>query len=138
MTEPDTEELEQRLIAAAIEAMPHAYAPYSNYTVGCALLAGNGKIYTGVNVENASYPEGTCAEAGAIAAMVRDGETRIRAVAVAGKEGDIITPCGGCRQRLSEFAPPATVVLACGPQGLLKRFVLGDLLPHAFTPEHLE
>lgn len=128
----------ERLAAAAIAAMPRAYAPYSGYHVGAALLDSEGAIHTGVNVENASYPEGTCAEAGAIAAMIIAGGRRIAAVAVAGKAGEIVTPCGGCRQRLSEFAPPATPVIACDPAGIQSRFTLGALLPHAFTPEHME
>ena len=125
------------LVSAAIEARKNAYAPYSKYQVGAAVRGKNGKIYTGVNVENASYPEGTCAEAGAIAAMALDGEREIAEVAVAGPDGAIITPCGGCRQRIREFSKSDVRVHSCDPSGVRQTVTIGDLLPHAFAPEHL-
>ena len=99
---------DERLIKAAIDAMPSAYAPYSGFHVGAALLDENGNIHQGVNVENAAYPQGNCAEASAIAAMIIEGGRRIKAVAVAGRGDLLCTPCGGCRQRIREFADAKT------------------------------
>ncbi len=129
-TIPDT-------IAAAIAAMPNAYAPYSQFSVGAAICDENGNIHTGVNVENAAYPQGSCAEAGAIAAMVMAGGTRIISIAVAGKGDMLCTPCGGCRQRIREFANPDTPILIADTNGLRQRFTLDDLLPYSFGPDHL-
>ncbi len=130
--------MDAELLDAVRDALAYAYAPYSGFPVAAALRGANGKIYTGVNVENASYPEGVCAETSAISAMVMDGERSIVEIAVAGKGDDILTPCGGCRQRLREFARAEVAVHACGPEGWRQSFVLGDLLPNAFTPEHLK
>ena len=132
MSEPDPE-----LVAAAVKARDQAYAPYSKYKVGAAVRTRNGKVYAGVNVENAAYPEGTCAEAGAIAAMILDGEREIVEVAVAGPTGMAITPCGGCRQKLSEFSKPEVPVHSCDPDGVVGSTTVGDLLPGSFAPEHL-
>lgn len=126
------------LVAAAVAIRERAYAPYSGYKVGAAIRAANGKIYTGVNVENAAYPEGVCAEAGAISAMIADGETKVTEVAVAANPGDTVTPCGGCRQKLREFAKPETKIYGCDPEGIREVFTLTGLLPHAFGPDHLE
>jgi cytidine deaminase len=126
------------MLAAAREAMSRAYAPYSNFPVGAALLGANGKIYAGCNVENAAYPQGCCAETSAISAMVGDGERRIQAVLVVGQGTALIAPCGGCRQRLNEFATAETPVHLCGPDGLVKTVTLGALLPYAFGPQNLE
>ena len=126
------------MLAAAREAMARAYAPYSNFPVGAALLGANGKIYAGCNVENAAYPQGCCAEASAISAMVADGERQIQAVLVVGQGAALIAPCGGCRQRLNEFAAPETPVHLCGPTGLMKTVTMGELLPHGFGPHSLE
>ncbi len=125
------------LVEAAVAAMARAYAPYSNFPVGAALRADSGAIYAGCNVENASYPEGWCAEASAIAAMVMGGETRIREAAVAGEGAALVTPCGGCRQRLREFASDHLEIHICGPEGLRKTVTLGELLPLSFGPESL-
>jgi cytidine deaminase len=125
------------LIKAAICAMPSAYAPYSGFAVGAAVLDGEGEIHCGVNVENAAYPEGHCAEAGAISAMVMAGGKRIMAVAVAGRGDVLCTPCGGCRQRLREFADDRTPVIICGEEGERARYTLGELLPHSFGPDNL-
>jgi cytidine deaminase len=129
--------MDQRLFAAASAAMEHAYAPYSKFQVGAAILAGNGKIYSGCNVENAAYPVGTCAEAGAIAAMVLDGVQQIREMAVIGGGDLMCTPCGGCRQRIREFAAPDTKIHVCGPEGLRRTFTRDELLPASFGPENL-
>jgi cytidine deaminase len=128
------------LITAAIDAMTRAYAPYSDFAVGAALLDEQGRIHCGVNVENAAYPNGICAETSAIAMMVNAGGSRIERIAVAGgtDAGDILcTPCGGCRQRIREFAAPDTVIIIANPGGEQQRFTLADLLPHSFGPENL-
>lgn len=129
---------EDKLVAAAIAAMGQAYAPYSNFPVGAAILDETGVIHSGANVENAAYPVGNCAEASAIAAMLMAGQGRIAAIAVAGGDGDMLcTPCGACRQRIREFAAPDTPVLISGPDGLQRRFTLEQLLPESFGPENL-
>jgi cytidine deaminase len=129
---------ETQLMAAAIEAMGRAYAPYSQFPVGAAILDGSGLIHAGANVENAAYPVGNCAEASAIAAMIMAGGSRIAMIAVAGGDGNLLcTPCGACRQRIREFGDAETPVLVGGPAGLQRRFTLGDLLPESFGPENL-
>jgi cytidine deaminase len=129
--------MDPRLFAAASAAMERAYAPYSKFQVGAAILAGNGHIYSGCNVENAAYPVGTCAEAGAISAMVRDGAQQIREIVVIGRGDLMCTPCGGCRQRIREFAAPDTKIHVCGPEGLRRTFTRDELLPASFGPENL-
>ena len=129
--------MDQRLFAAASSAMERAYAPYSKFQVGAAILAGNGQIYSGCNVENAAYPNGSCAETGAIAAMVRDGVQQIREVVVIGRGDLLCTPCGGCRQRIREFAAPEIKIHVCGPEGLRRTFTREELLPASFGPENL-
>jgi cytidine deaminase len=129
--------MDQRLFAAASAAMERAYAPYSKFQVGAAILAGNGQIYSGCNVENAAYPVGTCAEAGAISAMVLDGVQQIHEIVVIGRGDVMCTPCGGCRQRIREFAAPDTKIHVCGPEGLRRTFTRDELLPASFGPENL-
>ena len=124
-------------IAAAIAARAAAYAPYSGFHVGAAVRGESGTIYHGCNVENAAYPEGVCAEAGAIAAMVMAGERRITEIAVAGGGDQLCTPCGGCRQKIREFGADTVPILVCGPDGLRRRFTLADLLPASFGPDNL-
>ena len=130
--------------AAASAARAKAHAPYSNYAVGAALLADDGNIYAGCNVENAAFPEGWCAETTAIGHLVRGGAKRIvRAVVVASRidgervpGGRFCTPCGGCRQRLSEFAAsPSTEIWAADPDGASQRFTMAELLPAGFVLE---
>ncbi len=99
--------------------------------------AGNGRLYAGCNVENAAYPQGCCAEASAISAMVVDGERLIVEVAVIGRGEALVTPCGGCRQRIREFAGGDTPIHICGPEGVRKTMTLEALLPLAFGPENL-
>jgi homotetrameric cytidine deaminase len=123
------------LLGRAAEAMKNAYAPYSNFKVGVALRGAGGGIFTGANVENASYPQGQCAETSAIGALITSGETRIAAVAVTAERMDICPPCGGCRQRLSEFGRPETPVYLGRPGGPLETTTLGTLLPLAFDLE---
>ena len=125
------------LIAAAINVMPLAYAPYSQFQVGVAIEDENGHIHTGVNVENAAYPVGSCAEAGAIAAMIGAGGRKITRIAVAGRGDLLCTPCGGCRQRIREFAAADMDIFICDEQGLRQRFTLAELLPHSFGPDNL-
>ena len=125
------------LLELARQAMRRAYAPYSRFAVGALVRGASGRLYAGCNVENAAYPLGCCAEAAAIAAMVMGGETRLIEVAVMGQGETLLTPCGGCRQRLREFATPDTPVHLCGPEGVRKTVTLGDLLPLAFGPKHL-
>ena len=109
----------------------NAYAPYSRFKVGAALRAEGGRVHLGVNVENAAYPEGNCAETSAIAALVARGGSRIEEVAVMA-DADLITPCGGCRQRLAELAGPDVPVHLCGPEGIRRTVKLGELLPLGF------
>lgn len=119
-------------------ARASAYAPYSRFTVGAALRTAEGAIHAGCNVENAAYPEGTCAEAGAIAAMALAGGRRIAEIVVAGGGVAPCTPCGGCRQKLREFGAAATLVHIVDATGAtLLRTSLGELLPHSFGPENL-
>ena len=127
------------LIKAAILARQIAYAPYSNFLVGAAILDEKGYIHQGQNVENAAYPNGICAETSAIATMIQQGGTRIVKMAVSGGNGELLcTPCGGCRQRIREFASQDTPILICDANGLQDRFTLGQLLPHSFGPENLD
>ena len=125
------------LLHAAQRAMLHAHAPYSKFHVGAALRAEDGSIHAGCNVENAAYPQGTCAEAGAIAALVASGRKRILECLVIGPGPETITPCGGCRQKLREFAADDTPIHLCGPDGLHRTMTLGQLLPLSFGPHHV-
>ncbi len=126
------------LIDAALAARSMAYAPYSRFTVGTALRTTDGATYAGCNVENAAYPEGTCAEAGAIAAMVLAGGRRIAELVVAGGGSAPCAPCGGCRQKLREFAGPEMVIHIVDAAGqTLLRTSLAELLPHSFGPDNL-
>jgi cytidine deaminase len=135
MTSPRSDD---DLVAAARRARENAHAPYSGFKVGAAIRAEDGRVHTGANVENAAYPQSQCAEATAIGAMVTAGARRILEVAVVADSPEPISPCGGCRQRLAEFAGPETKVHLCGPDGAVRRTVTaGELLPFAFGQEHL-
>ena len=126
-----------RLMQEAFDVRTRAHAPYSGFHVGAALEDEQGRIHLGCNVENAAYPEGLCAEAAAIAAMVTAGGRRIRRIAVAGG-GEKLTacsPCGGCRQKIREFADPETRVLLLDGDGGVAEFAVEDLLPHSFALE---
>ena len=136
-SQPISNNTDDDLIRAAITAMASAYAPYSGFSVGAAIRDEHGHIHIGVNVENAAYPQGSCAEAGAIAAMIMAGGRHITAIAVAGKGDLLCTPCGGCRQRIREFAKPKTPILIAGEDGFKQSFTLDTLLPHSFGPDHL-
>lgn len=133
LTEPEQEQL----LHAARRAQARAYAPYSHFAVGAAVLDDQDRIHAGCNVENAAYPEGLCAEAGAFSAMVLAGGRRVRALAVVGDGAALVTPCGGCRQKLREFGAPDTPVLVGDRMQLRARFTLAQLLPDSFGPEVL-
>ena len=125
------------LFAAAEAVRTRAYAPYSKFAVGAAILADDGNIYSGCNIENAAYPIGNCAEASAIAAMIAGGARRIRRIYVTGPGREPVTPCGGCRQRIREFADQDVVVISHGVEGEPLAQTLAQLLPHSFGPEFL-
>ena len=131
-----------RLVACALEMVPRAYAPYSRFQVGAAVLAESGKMYGGANVENASYPAGICAERNAIARAVASGERRLAAVAVCGgmdgEVTDYCSPCGICRQVMREFCDPEEFrVVVARSQADFKTYSLAQLLPESFGPEAL-
>ncbi len=129
--------MSEKLIKAAQQALQRAYAPYSGFQVGAAICTDSGDIFAGCNVENAAYPLGCCAEASAISAMALAGHRNITAVAVAGIGEALTTPCGGCRQRLREFATDDTPVLICDERALRLTITLGELLPRSFGPDNL-
>ncbi|HEV7257628.1 MAG TPA: cytidine deaminase [Bosea sp. (in: a-proteobacteria)] len=135
MSEPSVDF--ETLFAAAARAQPRAYAPYSRFKVGAAILADDGVVYSGCNVENAAYPSGSCAEQGAISAMIAGGAGRIAAILVLGEGEALVTPCGACRQRIREFATPETPVAIAGPGGVRQMFSLAELLPASFGPDNL-
>lgn len=126
------------LIDAARAVRENAYAPYSHFKVGAALRGASGAIYRGCNVENVAYPEGTCAEAGAIAAMVAAGETELTEVAVIADSPMPVSPCGGCRQKLAEFGRHDVKVILATTDGKVFETTIGDLLPGVFSVEHME
>lgn len=120
------------LFEAAKAVRARAHAPYSRFPVGVAIRTASGAVFVGANVENASFPEGWCAETSALSAMVAAGEREVVEVLVIAEHPEPITPCGGCRQRLAEFGRASTVVHAAGPDGLRATWTLGELIPHAF------
>jgi cytidine deaminase len=126
------------LVDEAAAVRERAYAPYSGFRVGAAIRAESGRVHLGVNVENAAYPEGTCAEAGAIAAMVAAGDARIVEVAVIADAPRPVPPCGGCRQKLAEFAAPEARVTLATTQGARFETTVGALLPGAFLASDME
>ena len=125
------------LADAARAARERAHAPYSRFRVGAALLDEHGRVHAGCNVENAAYPQSLCAEAVALGALVTAGGTRVLALVVAGDDAETIVPCGGCRQKLSEFAAADTPVLSVDDARVRARHTLGELLPFGFGPAHL-
>ena len=131
-----TDRERQSLIDIAIEARRRAYVPYSKYQVGAALRTSSGKIFTGVNVENAAYPTSICAERVAVFKAVSEGETAFEVIAVVTSNGG--TPCGSCRQVLSEFGLDTIVLIADSDGKLLKEVLVEDLLPGAFRPDDLD
>ncbi len=125
------------LVAAARAVRDRAHAPYSRFAVGAAVLDEQGRVHAGCNVENAAYPQGWCAETSAIAAMVAAGGRRIAAIAVCAVAAEPVTPCGGCRQRIREFAADDCPVFVADAHTLVATFTLGQLLPCSFGPSHL-
>ena len=112
-----------------------AHAPYSRFKVGACLRSEDGRLFTGCNVENRAYPLGQCAEGNAIAAMVAAGGMRIDEIVILAGGEPLCTPCGGCRQRIAEFADPEAKIHVADLNGLRQSFTLGELLPHSFTFE---
>ncbi|MDA7964974.1 cytidine deaminase [Ruegeria sp.] len=123
---------------AALSVRENAYAPYSNFKVGAAIRSGSGVVYSGCNVENVAYPEGTCAEAGAIAAMVAAGERDLTEVYVVASSPQPVPPCGGCRQKLAEFGRADVKVTLATADGKEQETTIGQLLPGAFGAAHME
>jgi cytidine deaminase len=131
-----TNEEKQFIIDLGNEARRRAYVPYSNYRVGSALRTKTGRVYTGVNIENAAYPATICAERVAIFKAVSDGELEFEVISVVTDNGG--SPCGSCRQVLAEFGLDTIVLIANGKGELIKELTVGELLPEAFQPHHLE
>lgn len=125
------------LFDAAKRARTMAHAPYSRFPVGAALSTDDGAVFAGCNVENAAYPVGSCAEAGAISAMVAGGGRRIASMLIVGGGEALCTPCGACRQRIREFAGGDAAIIVAGPEGVRRRFTLDELLPESFGPDNL-
>jgi cytidine deaminase len=126
------------LFEAATAAMAHAHAPYSKFPVGAALRTEEGRVYSGCNIEVASYPEGWCAETTALGHYVMGGGGRITDIAVVAERMARITPCGGCRQRLAEFAGPDARLHLCDATGIVETVIMGDMLPYGFQGEILK
>ncbi len=127
----------EELVESAARIREHAYAPYSRFKVGAAVLASSGRIFTGCNVENCSYGLALCAERGAVAAAVAAGETRIEAAAVVTGSEEPSPPCGMCLQTLAEFGSPDAPVVLVNLRGVRRRLALRDLMPHAFARSYL-
>lgn len=125
------------LVKAASDVREKAYAPYSNFKVGAAILGKAGGVHQGCNVENVAYPEGTCAEGGAVAAMIAAGETEIAEVAVIADSPIPVSPCGGCRQKLAEFGKPDVKVTLATTDGTVLHTTIGELLPGTFTQDYM-
>jgi cytidine deaminase len=132
------ERIADELFELAKEVQQHAHVPYSHFRVGAALRTASGRTFAGANVENAAYPEGMCAEASAIAAMASAGERVIGALVTVCDGEALSTPCGGCRQKIREFATATTVVHAAGPEGIRRSYTMAELLPDGFGPENLD
>jgi cytidine deaminase len=126
------------LLKAATDVRERAWAPYSRFKVGAALRSAGGAVYVGCNVENVAYPEGTCAEAGAIAAMIAGGDTRIAEVFVIADSPEPVPCCGGCRQKIAEFAGPDVRVTMATLDGKSRSVTVAELLPGVFTLSHMD
>ncbi|MFN3663671.1 cytidine deaminase [Yoonia sp.] len=125
------------LIDTARAVRDNAYVPYSKFKVGAAIRSTSGAVYAGCNVENVAYPEGTCAEAGAIAAMVAGGDTRIAEIAVIADSPKPVSPCGGCRQKIAEFADGDVVVTLATVDGIILQTTVAELLPGSFDADYM-
>ena len=130
--------MSDELIAAANSVRTKAYAPYSGFQVGAAIRSTSGAVHLGCNVENVAYPEGTCAEAGAIAAMIAAGDTEIAEVAVIANGSEPVPPCGGCRQKLAELAAGEVRVTMATVDGQTLKSTVADLLPGRFVADHMD
>ena len=126
-----------KLFKLAQQASLNAYAPYSQFAVGASLIADNGNYYSGCNIENVSYPCGSCAEQGAISAMIADGGKKIVEILILGYGKELITPCGACRQRILEFSDSQTLIHLADKEGIKKTFKINELLPYNFNTESL-
>ena len=126
------------LLATATAVRENAYVPNSRFKVGAAIRAASGAVYAGCNVEIVAYPEGTCAEAGAIAAMVAAGETKIIEALVIADSPAPVPPCGGCRQKLADFADKSVKITLCTTDGKSQTLTVGDLLPGQFDASHMD
>ena len=127
--------MSHELFEAAREAMTKSYAPYSKFPVGVAIRADDGKVYLGANIENLSFPQGWCAEPTAIGAMIMGGARKIVELAVIAEKLPLCTPCGGCRQKISEFASGGTRIYLCDEAGVQKTVTMAELLPYAFETD---
>lgn len=125
------------LLKSATSVRENAHVPYSRFRVGAALRSVEGHVHVGCNVENVAYPEGTCAEAGAIAAMVAAGDSRIAEILVIADSPTPVPPCGGCRQKIAEFADAGVAVTLCTTAGAQRAVSVGDLLPGMFSAAHM-
>ena len=126
------------LFLAAREAMAKCYAPYSKFPVGAALRTTDGRVYSGANIEVASYPEGWCAETTMLGHYIMGGGGEIAEIAVVAERMDRITPCGGCRQRLAEFSKPDTKLYLCDATGVVQTVTMGEMLPYGFAGDMLK
>ena len=126
------------LLEAATAVRLRAYVPYSRFHVGAAILSVEGNVHIGCNVENVAYPEGTCAEAGAIAAMVAGGDTRISEIAVIADSPEPVPCCGGCRQKIAEFADGGVKVTLATTDGKTRTLTVAELLPGVFSAAHMD
>lgn len=130
--------IESQLFELAAATRNQAYVPYSKFAVGAALESSSGNLYSGCNVENVSYPVGTCAEAGAIAAMVARGDRQIRRILIVADSKELITPCGACLQKIKEFASPETEILLADLNGIQKKLGIKEMLPFGFDNSELK
>lgn len=138
MQEMNTSITEKKLYKLAQDSREKSYVPYSGFAVGAAIESNQGHFFSGCNVENISYPVGTCAEAGAIAAMVLGGDTKIKQILILADSPELIAPCGACLQRIKEFSDDSTLVLLADMKGIQKRFTIKELLPFGFANSELK
>ena len=124
---------DKELFEKAKDACKSSYSPYSNFKVGAAILSSSGNFYAGCNVENISYPVGSCAEQSAISAMISSGDKNISTILIYADSKELITPCGACRQRIAEFSSPKTIVLLADASGIRKSLTIRELLPLSFS-----
>ena len=131
-------DISNKLLLSALEARKKAYAPYSNFMVGASLLADNQQIYSGCNVENISFPCGTCAETGAISSMISGGGKKILEILIIADSTQLITPCGACLQRIAEFSDSNTKIHLANLSGIQQTLKLQEMLPYGFNSEELK